>query len=199
MELKGSKTEQNLEAAFAGESMARNKYSYWAGQARKDGYEHIAELFEETADNERMHAKLWFKALQEDGKIADTASNLKAAAAGEHYEWTDMYAGFAKVAREEGFKKIAALFEGVAKIEKEHIVFHEKNSILGTDETVSEHDAILLKSDFFKHLLSVSLEKRLNLENGYGFIVLEGFKICKLKKPEFEDLFPFNFSVSFHS
>jgi len=94
--------------------------SAWASKARKEGYEQIAKLFEETADNERMHAKLWFKALQENGDIADTATNLKMAAEGEHYEWTDMYAGFAKVAREEGFNKIAALFEGVAKIEKEH-------------------------------------------------------------------------------
>ncbi len=120
MELKGSRTEQNLQDAFAGESMARNKYTYWAGKARKEGYEHIAKMFEETADNERMHAKLWFKALQEGGELGTTAQNLKDAAAGEHYEWTDMYVGFAEVAREEGFKKIAALFEGVTKIEKEH-------------------------------------------------------------------------------
>ncbi|MDD3941283.1 MAG: rubrerythrin family protein [Sphaerochaetaceae bacterium] len=120
MELKGSRTEKNLHDAFAGESMARNKYSYWASKARKEGYEQIANLFEETANNERMHAKIWFKFLQEGGDIADTATNLKMAAEGEHYEWTDMYAGFAKVAREEGFNKIAALFEGVAKIEKEH-------------------------------------------------------------------------------
>ncbi len=120
MELKGSRTEKNLQEAFAGESMARNKYTYWAGQARKEGYQQIADIFEETAENEKMHAKLWFKALQENGELGDTASNLKAAAEGEHYEWTDMYAGFAEVAREEGFKKIAALFEGVAKIEKEH-------------------------------------------------------------------------------
>lgn len=120
MELKGSRTEKNLREAFAGESMARNKYTYWAGKARKEGYEQIAALFEETAANEKEHAKLWFKALQENGELADTATNLKEAAAGEHYEWTDMYAGFAEVAREEGFKKIAALFEGVARIEKEH-------------------------------------------------------------------------------
>ena len=120
MELKGSMSEKNLHDAFAGESMARNKYTYWASKARKEGYEQIAKLFEETADNERMHAKIWFKFLQEGGDIADTATNLKMAAEGEHYEWTDMYAGFAKVAREEGFNKIAALFEGVAKIEKEH-------------------------------------------------------------------------------
>ncbi len=120
MDLKGSKTEKNLQDAFAGESMARNKYTYWAGVARKEGYQQIASIFEETADNESMHAKLWFKALQESGELGDTASNLKDAAAGEHYEWTDMYATMAETAREEGFKKIAALFEGVAKIEKEH-------------------------------------------------------------------------------
>ena len=120
MDLKGSKTEQNLMAAFAGESMARNKYTYYASKARKEGYEQIASLFEETAGNEKEHAKLWFKALQPNGEVEDTAANLKHAAEGEHYEWTDMYAGFAKTAREEGFNKLAALFEGVAKIEKEH-------------------------------------------------------------------------------
>jgi rubrerythrin len=120
MDLKGSKTEQNLMDAFAGESMARNKYTYYASKARKEGYEQIANLFEETAGNEKEHAKLWFKALQPNGEVEDTATNLKHAAEGEHYEWTDMYAGFAKVAREEGFNRIAALFEGVAKIEKEH-------------------------------------------------------------------------------
>ena len=120
MELKGSRTEKNLHDAFAGESMARNKYTYWASKARKEGYEQIAKLFEETADNERMHAKIWFKFLQEDGDIADTATNLKMAAEGEHYEWTDMYANFAKEAREEGFNKIATLFEMVAAIEKHH-------------------------------------------------------------------------------
>lgn len=120
MELKGSETEKNLLSAFAGESMARNKYTFWADKARKDGYEQIADLFEETAANERLHAQLWFKALQEGGELADTATNLTQAAAGEHYEWTDMYPGFAKVARKEGFNKIAALFERVAKIEEEH-------------------------------------------------------------------------------
>ena len=117
MELKGSKTEANLQAAFAGESMARNKYTYFASKARKDGYEQIAALFEETANNEKEHAKIWFKLL--DG-IKETDQNLLAAAQGENYEWTDMYAGFAKEARAEGFTKIAALFEGVAAIEKEH-------------------------------------------------------------------------------
>ena len=120
MELKGSKTEANLGAAFAGESQARNKYSYFASKARKEGYVQIANLFEETAGNEKEHAKIWFKLLQEGGEIADTATNLKEAAAGEHYEWTEMYADFAKDARAEGFTKIAALFEMVAAIEKHH-------------------------------------------------------------------------------
>lgn len=118
-ELKGSKTEANLMAAFAGESQARNKYTYYASKARKDGFEQIANLFLETADNEKEHAKIWFKLLH-GGEVADTATNLKDAAAGENYEWTDMYAGFAKTAREEGYNDIAALFEGVARIEKEH-------------------------------------------------------------------------------
>ncbi|MFA6681239.1 MAG: rubrerythrin family protein [Sphaerochaeta sp.] len=118
MELKGSKTEANLAAAFAGESQARNKYSYYASKARKEGYVQIANLFEETAGNEKEHAKIWFKLLQEGGEIATTATNLKDAAAGEHYEWTDMYLNFAKDARKEGFTKIGALFEMVAAIEK---------------------------------------------------------------------------------
>ena len=119
MELKGSKTEQNLMAAFAGESQARNKYTYYASKAKKEGYEQIAAIFEETALNEKEHAKMWFKILHDDG-IPSTLENLADAAAGENYEWTDMYAGFAKTAREEGFTKIAYLFEEVAKIEKEH-------------------------------------------------------------------------------
>ena len=119
MELKGSKTEQNLMAAFAGESQARNKYTYFASKAKKEGYEQIAAIFEETANNEKEHAKMWFKELH-GGEVPDTASNLLAAAEGENYEWTDMYAEFAEVAREEGFTRIANLFEGVAKIEKEH-------------------------------------------------------------------------------
>ncbi len=118
-DLKGTKTEQNLMTAFAGESQARNKYTYYASKAKKDGYVQIAKIFEETADNEKEHAKLWFKLL-EGGSVKDTISNLKAAAEGENFEWTDMYAGFAKEAREEGFDHIAALFEGVAAIEKEH-------------------------------------------------------------------------------
>ena len=119
MELKGSKTEANLMAAFAGESQARNKYTYYASKAKKDGYEQIAAIFEETANNEKEHAKLWFKELH-NGEVPTTAENLLDAAEGENYEWTDMYAEFAKVAREEGFDRIANLFEGVAAIEKEH-------------------------------------------------------------------------------
>lgn len=118
MNLKGSKTEANLLAAFVGESQARNKYTYYASKAKKDGYVQIAALFEETANNEKEHAKIWFKLLH-DG-IGSTPDNLKDAAAGENYEWTDMYANFAKEAKEEGFDHIAYLFEEVAKIEKEH-------------------------------------------------------------------------------
>ena len=117
-ELKGSKTEKNLETAFAGESMARKKYSYFASKASKEGYVQIANIFEETANNEKEHAKMWFKLLN-DG-IGSTAECLEAAAEGENYEWTDMYDTFAKEAREEGFEEIARLFEGVAAIEKEH-------------------------------------------------------------------------------
>ena len=116
-ELKGTRTEANLMVAFAGESQARNKYTYFASKAKKEGYEQIAALFTETANNEKEHAKIWFKLL--DG-IGTTAENLKAAAEGENYEWTDMYAEFAKVAKEEGFDHIAYLFEAVGKIEKEH-------------------------------------------------------------------------------
>ncbi len=117
MELKGSKTEKNLMAAFSGESEARNKYTYFASVAKKEGYQQIAAIFEETANNEKEHAKMWFKAL---GGLADTAANLKSAAAGENYEWTDMYATFAKEAEEEGFKELAAKFRMVAEIEKSH-------------------------------------------------------------------------------
>jgi len=119
MELKGSKTEQNLMTAFAGESQARNKYTYFASKAKKDGYEQIAAIFEETANNEKEHAKMWFKLL-EGGSIKSTIENLNAAADGENYEWTDMYDEFAKTAKEEGFDHIAFLFESVAKIEKHH-------------------------------------------------------------------------------
>ena len=119
MELKGSKTEANLLTAFAGESQARNKYTYYAEKAREEGYSQIAELFEETATNEKEHAKLWFKIVHGD-EIPDTATNLKDAAAGENYEWTSMYKEFAEVAREEGFTAIAFQMEKVAQIEKEH-------------------------------------------------------------------------------
>jgi len=117
MELKGSKTEKNLMEAFAGESQARNKYTYFASVAKKEGYEQIAEIFQKTADNEKEHAKLWFKAL---GELGNTAENLLAAANGENYEWTDMYDRMAKEAEEEGFKELAAKFRLVAKIEKSH-------------------------------------------------------------------------------
>ena len=116
-ELKGTKTEKNLMEAFAGESQARNKYTYFASVARKEGYEQIAAIFEQTANNEKEHAKLWFKAL---GGLSDTAANLAAAAAGENYEWTDMYDRFAKDAEEEGFKALAFQFRAVAAIEKAH-------------------------------------------------------------------------------
>ena len=119
MELKGSKTEQNLMAAFAGESQARNKYTYYASKAKKEGYEQIAAIFTETADNEKEHAKMWFKLLH-NGSVPSTAENLLDAANGENYEWTDMYKEFAKTAREEGFEEIAIMFDGVAKVEKEH-------------------------------------------------------------------------------
>lgn len=118
-DLKGTKTERNLQDAFAGESMARNKYSYFASKARKDGYEQIAAIFEETAQNEKEHAKLWYKLLH-GGEIADTMANLKDAAEGENYEWTDMYDRFAREAEEEGFHSLAEQFRGVAAIEKHH-------------------------------------------------------------------------------
>lgn len=119
MELKGSKTEQNLLAAFAGESQARNKYTYYASQAKKEGYVQISKIFEETAANEKEHAKLWFKLLH-GGSIGNTIENLKDAAAGENYEWTDMYKTFAEEAKAEGFYEIANMFDLVGKIEKEH-------------------------------------------------------------------------------
>lgn len=119
MELRGSKTEKNLWEAFAGESQARNKYTYFASKAKKEGYEQISAIFTETANNEKEHAKIWFKLLH-NGGVPGTVENLKDAAAGENYEWTEMYAEFAKVAREEGFHQIASLFEAVGAIEKEH-------------------------------------------------------------------------------
>ena len=132
MELKGSKTEKNLMTAFAGESQARNKYSYYASKAKKDGYEQIGAIFEETANNEKEHAKIWFKLLN-GGEVPSTMDNLLDAANGENYEWTDMYAEFAETARKEGFDHIAFLFEGVAKIEKEHEERYRKliNNIKG--------------------------------------------------------------------
>ena len=119
MELKGSKTEQNLMTAFAGESQARNKYTYFASKAKKEGYEQIAAIFQETSDNEKEHAKMWFKILK-GGKVPSTIENLKDAASGENYEWTDMYEGFAKTAEEEGFPELAAKFRAVGEIEKHH-------------------------------------------------------------------------------
>ena len=124
-ELKGTKTEQNLKEAFAGESMARNKYTYFASKAKKDGYVQIAAIFEETAANEKEHAKMWYKYLN-GGSVSDTATNLADAANGENFEWTDMYARMAKEAREEGFDEIADKFEGVAKIEAEHEARYRK-------------------------------------------------------------------------
>ena len=143
MELKGSRTEQNLMAAFAGESQARNKYSYYASRAKKDGYEQIAAIFEETANNEKEHAKMWFKELH-GGAVPDTEANLLDAAEGENYEWTDMYAEFAKVAVEEGFTALAKKFEMVAAIEKEHEERYRKLLKNINDELVfsSEGDTI---------------------------------------------------------
>ena len=136
--LKGTKTQANLMTAFAGESQATNKYRYYASKAKKDGFVQIANIFEETANNEKEHAKLWFKLLH-DG-IGSTMDNLKDAAEGENYEWTDMYATFAKEAREEGFDKIAALFEGVAAIEKEHEERYRKLLKNIEDEVVFSKD-----------------------------------------------------------
>ena len=143
MELKDSKTYENLMTAFAGESQARNKYTYFASKAKYEGYEQIAAIFEETAANEKEHAKMWFKLL-EGGEIKSTIENLKEAADGENYEWTDMYAEFAKTAKEEGFDKIAFMFEGVAKIEKEHEERYRKLLKNIEDELVfsSEGDTI---------------------------------------------------------
>ncbi len=142
MDLKGSKTEANLAVAFAGESQARNKYTYFASKAKKEGYQQIAAIFEETAANEKEHAEIWFKYLC-GGAIPSTAENLKAAAAGEHEEWTDMYANFAKVAKEEGFDRLAFLFDAVGKIEKTHEERYLKlldnltsNTVFAKDEPV---------------------------------------------------------------
>ncbi|MBD5438907.1 MAG: rubrerythrin family protein [Treponema sp.] len=139
MNLKGSKTEANLQAAFAGESQARNKYTYFASKAKKEGFEQIAAIFLETAENEKEHAKMWYKLLN-GGEINSTAENLKDAAAGENYEWTSMYADFAKTAREEGFEDIAKKFEGVAKVEKEHEERYKKLLDNVTKELVFSKD-----------------------------------------------------------
>lgn len=139
MELKGSKTEQNLMKAFAGESQARNKYTYFASKAKKDGYEQIAAIFEETANNEKEHAKMWYKELH-GGSIPSTIDNLKEAAAGENYEWTDMYEEFAKTAEEEGFKQLAVKFRQVAAIEKHHEERYRKLLKNINDEVVFSRD-----------------------------------------------------------
>ena len=139
MNLKGSKTEANLQAAFAGESQARNKYTYFASKAKKEGFEQIAAIFLETAENEKEHAKMWYKFLN-GGEINSTAENLKDAAAGENYEWTSMYAEFAKTAHEEGFEDIAKKFEGVAKVEKEHEERYKKLLDNVTKELVFSKD-----------------------------------------------------------
>ena len=139
MELKGSKTEQNLMTAFAGESQARNKYTYYASKAKKDGYEQIAALFEETANNEKEHAKMWFKELH-GGEVPDTITNLNDAADGENYEWTDMYEEFAKTAEEEGFTAIAAKFKAVGAIEKHHEERYRKLLKNIEDEVVFSKD-----------------------------------------------------------
>ena len=139
MELKGSKTEQNLLAAFAGESQARNKYTYFASKAKKDGYEQIAAIFEETANNEKEHAKMWYKELN-GGAIKSTIENLKEAADGENYEWTDMYETFAKEAEEEGFTELAVKFRQVAAIEKHHEERYRKLLKNIEDEVVFSKD-----------------------------------------------------------
>ena len=150
MELKGSKTEANLMTAFAGESQARNKYTYFASKAKKEGYVQIANLFEETANNEKEHAKIWFKLLE---GIGSTEENLKAAAEGENYEWTDMYATFAKEAKEEGFDRIAYLFEAVGAIEKHH----EERDLkllenLKTDKVFIDDETVIWKCGNCGHL-----------------------------------------------
>jgi len=144
-ELKGSKTEQNLQTAFAGESQARTKYSYYAKQAKKESYNQISDIFDETVTNETAHAKLWFKALH-GGEVPTTTENLKDAAAGEHYEWTDMYAGFAKTAKEEGFDELAEMFEGVAEIEKRHEErYHKLLENINKGEVFKKGDVVIWK------------------------------------------------------
>lgn len=152
MDLKGTQTEKNLQTAFAGESQARNKYTYYAAKARAEGYVQISKIFEETANNEREHAKLWFKLLQ-GGEIAGTAANLADAAAGENYEWTDMYAGFAATAREEGFPEIADLMEGVAAIEKDHEERYRKLAEnLTNDEVFRKAEVVVWRCQNCGHL-----------------------------------------------
>ena len=158
MELKGSKTEQNLMTAFAGESQARNKYTYFASKAKKDGYQQIAAIFEETANNEKEHAKMWFKELH-GGEIPSTMDNLLAAAEGENYEWTDMYKGFAETAREEGFTRIAFLFEEVAKIEKEHEERYRKLLANVKDGLVVQKSQVRGKKQIFTSLVNSLIEK----------------------------------------
>ena len=143
MNLEGTKTEANLQTAFAGESQARNKYTYYASVAKKEGYVQIANIFEETANNEKEHAKIWFKLLH-DGAVPDTITNLKDAAAGENYEWTDMYAKFAEDARAEGFNDIAFLFESVGKIEREHEERYKKLAANIENGVVFEKDGIVV-------------------------------------------------------
>lgn len=159
---KASKTYKNLQVAFAGEAEARVKYQFYASQAKKDGYEQIAGIFTETSDNEKEHAKLWYKYLH-DGKVGDTRTNLELAAAGEDYEWTDMYAEFAKIAHEEGFHEIASKFEGVAGIEKEH---EERYRKLMKDID----DDVVFKSD------KVTVWKCRNC--GYIFVGEEAPEVC---------------------
>jgi len=149
-EIKGTQTEKNLMAAFAGESQARNKYTYYASVAKKEGYEQMSKLFLETAENEKEHAKIWFKLL---GGIGDTAANLKAAAEGENYEWTEMYAEFAKTAKEEGFDHIAFLFEKVGAIEKEHEARYLKLlENLNTDKVFIKEDVVVWKCSNCGHI-----------------------------------------------
>lgn len=159
---KSSETYKNLQTAFAGEAQARVKYQFFASQAKKDGYEQISAIFTETSDNEKEHAKLWYKYLN-DGKVADTRTNLKIAAAGEDYEWTDMYAKFAKIAREEGFIEIATKFEGVAAIEKSH-----EERYLKLMKNID--DDVVFKSD------KVTVWKCRNC--GYTFVGEEAPEVC---------------------
>lgn len=172
MNLKGTKTEKNLETAFAGESQARNKYTYYAGKAKKEGYEQLAAIFESTANNEKEHAKLWFKYLH-DGGVPDTLTNLKDAAAGEHYEWTDMYKNFADEAQAEGFTEIARLFREVAKIEK----YHEERYLKLYDN--------LVNGKVFKRETEEKWECRNCAHIFVGKVVPEECPVCKHPKAYF--------------